>query len=305
MKKVLGIVVGAITLALMCVGCSKEKKVNENKVVDDKTTICNWLDNDSVKDEYKLDKLSFSKDNNIAVLSYVTMKMGAKLDEYYTVYYSELEGDAYTIPEEISFDSDYYVITAQITYDGNEMVFTGLPAKQAETIEGFNNGCNLYIGDFKSGKVSNVRQLDFKEEGMRYYIISTLEDGSIVYNTYDDKNDKFVSKIAIKNGKDYVTKDFDMSELNEFYNKTAYIVGDKAFIWIADATDRSFRAYLGDYKDGKISGINSLASDFMYNKDYGKFYSAVGFDRTGGIYIYEAISNKIELYRCAVENFVE
>lgn len=305
MRKFAALAVSIMTVALMCTGCSSEKEVNKNKIVDDKVTVCNWFEHDEVDADYKLDKISFSEDNDTAVLSYVTMKMGANLDEYYMICYAERKGDVYTIPEEIEFDSDYYVISAQITYDGKSVVFTGLPAKQAETTEGFNNGCNLYIGDFKDGKVSNVSQLDFKEEGMRYYIIATLEEGSIIYNTYDAENDKFISKIAVKNDKDYEVKEFDLDTLNDYYNKTTYVIGDNAFVWIADATDKSFRAYIGEYKDGKVSNVSSLSPEFMNSKDYNKFYSAVGFDRDGGIYIHESVTSGIELYRCSIENFAK
>ncbi len=307
MKKIVGLLISLITLAVMCTGCSSEKEVelNKNSIVNDKVTVCNWFDSDKIDDSYKLDKISFSKDNNKAVLSYATMKMGAELDEYYRIYYAERKGDVYTLPKEIEFDSDYYVINAQITYSGDKIVFTGIPAKQAETIEGFVNGCNLYIGDFKNGKVSNVSLLDFKEDKMRYYIIATLEDESIIYNTYDAKDDMFVSKIAIKKGKDYEAKELDIDTLNDYYNKTTYVIGDKAFIWIADATDKSFRAYTGEYKDGKVSNVSSLSPEFMNSKDYNKFYSAVGFDRDGGIYIHESVTSGIELYRSPIENFTK
>ena len=311
MKKITGIMIGLLTFAVMCTGCSgekadnKSKEVNVNKIVTDKTVQCNWFDSDNVDSSYMLDKLSFSKDNNIAVLSYTTMKMGAKLDEYYTFYYAELRGDAYTLPEKIEFDSDYYPISAQITYSGDKIVFTGIPAKQAETVEGFNNGCNLYIGDFENGEVSNVSQLDFKEDGMRYYIVSLLEDESIVYNSYDAKNDKFTSKIAKMTDGEYEVKELDLGKLNDYYSKTTYVTGDKAFMWIADATDKSFMAYVAQYTDGEFSEISSISPEFMNSKDYKKFYSAVGFDRNGGIYMHEKGSGGIKLYRCKIENFTK
>ena len=83
MKKITGLVLGLFTFVVMCTGCSsdKSKEINANKVITDNTAQCNWFDSDNVEDSYMLDKISFSKDNNIAVLSYTTMKMGAKLDE--------------------------------------------------------------------------------------------------------------------------------------------------------------------------------------------------------------------------------
>lgn len=305
MKKITGLVLSLVTLAFMCTGCSNEEELNKNKIISDKTTECNWFDSDNVDDSYKLDKISFSKDNKYAFMSYTTMKMGAKLDEYYTFYYAKLKGDVYTIPQEVKFDSDYYAISAQITYGGDKVVFTGLPAKQAQTVEGFNNGCNLYIGDFKNGKVSNVSQLDFKEDGLRYYIMSTLEDGSILYNTYDAKTSEFVSKIALNNNGEYDVKELDLGELNDYYSKTTYVLDDKAFIWIADETDKSFKAYLAKYSNGGFSEFSTISPEFMNSKDYGKFYSAVGMDRDGGIYIHESVSNGIKLYRCKVQNFTK
>lgn len=303
MRKVKILIATIISFVVMCTGCSSEKEVNENKIINDKAVECKWFDSDKIDNSFKLDKISFSKDNDIAMLSYVTMKMGAKLDEYYKIYYAERKGDAYTIPEEVKFDSDYYVICAQIFYSGEKVVFTGIPAKQAQTAEGFANGCNMYVGDYKNGKVSNVTQLDFNENGLRYYIIATLEDESIIYNTYDANKDKFASKIAIKTKDDYEVSEFELGELNDYYNKTVYVSGSKAFVWVADATDKSFSAYTGKYKDGTVSDISSISPEFMISKDYGNFYSAVGYDRMGGIYIHETVSSGIELFRCPVEIF--
>ncbi|MBQ4068488.1 MAG: hypothetical protein IJC76_04480 [Lachnospiraceae bacterium] len=305
MKKIIRLVFGLVTLAIMCTGCNSKEELNNNKVISDKTTECNWFDSDNIDDSYKLDKISFSKDNKYALLSYATMKMGAELDEYYTFYYAKLKGDTYTIPQEVKFDSDYYAISAQITYSGDKVVFTGISAEQAKTVEGFNNGCNLYIGNFKNGKVSNVKQLDFKEKGLRYYIISLLEDDSIIYNTYDANTSKFTSKIALNNNGEYSVKELDLDKLNDYYSKTTYVLNDKAFIWIADETDKSFKAYVAKYSEGSFEEFSSISPEFMNSKDYGKFYSAVGMDRDGGIYIHETVSNGIKLYRCKVQNFTK
>lgn len=305
MKKIYIAVACALAVVMAVAGCGRKSDNNKNKICKEGVVKCDWFEDKDVDAGYKIKDISFSKDDKTVVLSYATLSQKTPLKDYYVTYTATLEGDYYSGLSKVTFDSDYYAISAHITYEGDELLFTGLPAEQAETKEGFKNGCNLYIGDFKNNTVSNVRELDFGEDGKRYYILSMLEDGSIIYNSYDAGKDFFVTKFAKKNGKDdYTVKEITDKSIDGYYWKTIYANSGRAFIWRADQSDRSFTALAGGFNDGMLSDVAQLSPEFMNGKNYRKYYSGVGFDRSGGVYFYELSDNNIAaLYRSQISGF--
>lgn len=304
MKKLYKIVVGVLLAATLITGCTK--KEDRPKISDEKVAECTWFENKETGDAYKLDKISFSKDEETVVLSYATRGMNTELSEYYKIYSTKFDGDCYDTPKEIKFDSGYFVISAHISYTGDEIIFTGLPAEQAKDASGFSKGCNLYIGNFKNNKVSNVKELEFGEEGKRYYISSVLEDGSIMYNAYDDKKDEFVSKYA-KKDKDgnYTVSNVEADRIDGYYWNLIYVNDNKSFVWRGDEKDKSFTALTGEFEDDRLQNLSEMSPEFMNSKSYKSYYSAVGYDRSGGIYYYELDSQTklLKLYRSKVEQF--
>lgn len=287
----------AIMLLAFCAGCSKK-----NQRIADKSKIaeCTWFAQKAVDKEYRLDKISFSEDDNIAMLSYVPSKIGIPLDKYYVVYATEKKGDGYKDLKKVEFEEAYYPMWAYISYSGKQVIFTGIPREQAKDQSGFENGCNLYIGDFSDYQVTNIRQIEDSEVGKRYYVLSLLEDGSILYNVYDDKKDEFQLKyLKHKEDGTYEPQEIHHEQLDDYYCIQAYVDGGKAFLWRADATDRTFDGMQADFSDGVFTEVKEVPADFMAGKSYKNFYSTVGYDRTGGLYFYEMDreASKLKLYR--------
>lgn len=268
-------------------GCSKKEKV---KRIPDKEGVseCTWFADSKIEKSYRLDKISFSGDDKIAMLSYVTKAAGAPLDEYYTAYSSVQGEDGYGELQKVKFEDEFYPMWSYISYSGDKVIFTGIPAKQATDIAGFENGCNLYIGDFKDNRVTNIKKVDDGETKKRYYILSLLEDGSILYNVYDAKEDIFQLKyLKCTDGENYEATEIHHDKLDGYYCIYAYVNGREAFLWRADEKTHSFDALKGIFEDGNFREVEEISADFMEGKSYAGFYSAVGYDRTGGIYFYE------------------
>ncbi len=307
MKKTFKLFALLISIAAIAAGCGKGSTAEDKRSEINKqgVVVCDWFENEDVDQSFKLDKISFSKDDTTALLSYVTKVQAKTLDDYYCIYAATLDGNTYTTPKKVKFEDEYYVISAYICNSGEQIVFTGIPSEQAKDASGFDHGCNLYIGDYKDNKVSNTKQLDFGEDGLRYYIVSVLEDNSILYNSYNATSDTYVSKYAKNTNGEYTVSNLTNDSIDGYYWKSTYVIGNKAFIWRANQQDKSFMALLGDFSDGNLSNLSELSADFMSSKNYKNYYSATGYDTSGGIYYYEMDTSNtvLTMYRSQIDGF--
>ena len=276
----------AIAICAVVAGCSS-KKDSGKKYSYEGSVECDWFADSTIDKSYMVENISFSKDDETAMLSYSNRTMGAKLSDMYRVYISKKQDDKYSGLKKVEFDKEYYPITATICDDGNEVIFTGLLSEEAKTREGFANGCKLYIGDFDGEKVSNIRELKLEEDNCRYFVLSVLDDNSFIFNRMDLETGKMTLKYAKYQGGKYEVSEITDKKLDEYYWKTMYVVNGKAFMWRADESTHSFDALISEFDDGSVSEVSSLSPEFMYNKDYADFYKAVGYDHNGGVYVYE------------------